>query len=99
MMTTTPNLQLSQNRIEELGYCFAEFALSKTLIGNDLMDENKLLSDFDESYKYFLNHVDETEMLREGEREILNANFNDLDIQIELEAIKAAQNIMVEVGN
>ncbi len=91
--------ELSRDRIMELGNCFAEFAVGKLLLDNECANENLLLEELDDSYNYFLMHIEGTEMLREGEPEILKRNINDLDIYIELEAIKAVQNILVEVEN
>lgn len=95
-MNTEHALQLTEERIHDLGYLLAEFALEFVPRGDNARnyEANDFLALFDDWYFNFIRYAETNRMLAMGERETLVENDNELDCIIKDAAIDAAREIL-----
>lgn len=95
-MNTVNALQLTEERIQDLGHFLAEFALEFVPAGEDVntYDANDFMTLFDVWYQNFILYAETNRMFAMDEKEALLENYNELDCLIKDAAIDAAREII-----
>jgi len=91
-------IQLTEQRIEDLGIYLAEFALDFVPGDDDVnnYDANDFLALVDAWFPYFTRYAETNGILENGEREALAENKDDLVSYIKDSAVDAAKEILME---
>jgi hypothetical protein len=95
-MSTENALQLTEERIHDLGLFLAEFALEFVPPEDnvDTYDANDFMALFDTWYQNFIRYAETNRMLAMGEKEALVENDNELDCFVKDAAIDAGREII-----
>lgn len=88
--------QLTEKRIDELSYYFAEYVIDNSLVDNENLEDNDILSVLDESYDNFIIYIEGAELITDVEKKILIENEDDLDTYIKEEAIENVRDLLKE---
>lgn len=95
-MNTLNAVQLTEERIQDLGHFLAEFALEFVPVGEDIntYDANDFMTLFDVWYQNFILYAETNRLFAMDEKEALLENHNELDCLIKDAAIDAAREII-----
>jgi hypothetical protein len=97
-MNNESAIQLTENRINDLGLYLAEFALDFVPSDEDVYsyDANDFLTLFDQWFRHFIRYAETNGMLENGEQVALNENNDELVSYIKDAAVDAAREIIME---
>lgn len=91
-------IQLTEQRINDLGHYLAEFSLDFVPVDGALhkYDANDFLALFDAWFQHFIRYAETNRMFENGEREALSENSGEVAGYIKDAAIDAAREIIIE---
>lgn len=97
-MNNESAIQLTENRIYDLGLYLAEFALDFVPGEKDVFsyDANDFLELFDQWFRHFIRYAETNRMFDKGEQEALIENNNELISYVKDAAVDAAREIIME---
>jgi hypothetical protein len=97
-MNNESAIQLTENRINDLGLYLAEFALDFVPGEKDVSsyDANDFLALFDQWFRHFIRYAETNRMFDKGEQEALIENNNELISYVKDAAVDAAREIIME---
>jgi hypothetical protein len=97
-MNNESAIQLTENRINDLGLYLAEFALDFVPSDEDVSsyDANDFLVLFDQWFRHFIRYAETNRMFDQGEQDALTDNSDELVSYIKDAAVDAAREIIME---
>jgi hypothetical protein len=97
-MINQNSLQMTEQRINDLGLYLAEFALDFLPGDADVntYDANDFLALFDKWFRHFIGYAETNRMFETGEKKALAENDNDLVSFIKDAAVDFAREIIME---